>query len=121
MLLEDLRQFVSRHGSYKFKKIAQKATAQLDHVRKRSFSNRYAVDIQKEICATNDFEPRMILFRKKVLSSKNRKLAIAFVEALKHWTVQDLRKVIFSDDWKLNRVNTIEWSSIASNCGLVFI
>lgn len=36
----------------------QKATAQLDFVRKRSFSNRYAADIQKEICVTNDFEPQ---------------------------------------------------------------
>lgn len=31
----------------------QKATAKLDHIR-----HRYAADIQKEICATNDFEPQ---------------------------------------------------------------
>lgn len=36
----------------------QKITAKLDHIRKRSFSNGYAADIQKEISATNDFEPQ---------------------------------------------------------------
>lgn len=50
-----------------------------------------------------DFEGRV--FRKNpILSLKNQKLEIAFAEVHKHRTIQDLGKVLSSDESKFSRM-----------------
>lgn len=42
--------------------------------------------------------------KKPMLSSKNRKMRLAFAKAHEHWTSQDWQKILFSDESKFNRV-----------------
>lgn len=82
---------------------------------------RSATDIAAEINATNDiqisartvrrrlehFQLRARRPRKKpTMSTKNRKMRLAFANAHKHWTSQDWQNVLFSDESKFNRVSS---------------
>ena len=44
--------------------------------------------------------------KKPALSEKNRKERLAYAKAHRHWTVDDWKQVIFSDETKVNRFNS---------------
>lgn len=78
---------------------------QLKRILAREYNKTLSVSTIKRILKSQGLNGR-IKVKKPKLTARHKKLRLAFAKKYKHWKEHDWRKVIFSDETKINRMGS---------------